>query len=399
VFNNITEVIKCKRCSSRLDLEVLACSDDGKLLDAVMNCVGCGAAYVVSEGVLLGLKSRVNEGRISAFNDKYGRSYTIGHSKSGYVEYVEKEQYPRKATVVDVFRKVLAGGYYIGVILLVAIFLRLFERRRPKSELYKDWARSLASEYYYVPEMAIQKIIEMDALGGVFTEKPKWLLDIGGGNGIVTNIFLGNKKEHCVNVDLFGVSSRTYDLVISDDIRSQMLNTGGFDGALSICVMEHIPKVHTIFPSIASLLAPGAIFAFTTPMKNYTESLVLVRLLGKLAPRLAKSYKKFDMKKSHHVSLYEKREMVGHLDMAGFSSVSVTPFYKARRLFIYDLINLPAKLPSHWYFWAELKNVLDRVPFLKRVFCRVVYGMLLSLNLCGDGEREKYTHYLYVCKK
>ena len=399
VFAKCLDLIKCKRCSSRLDTEVLECGDDGKVLDAVLNCVGCGVSYVVSDGVFLGVKSRINQDRIRVFNEKYNRRYSIEFSGSDYIDFVENEQYPRKETVADVFRKILAGGYYVGVIVLVAAFLWFFGSARDKGRLYRKRAGDLAREYYYVPEMAIQKIIEMEALEGAFDEIPRRLLDIGGGNGIVTGIFLGNRRECCVNVDLFAAPSQTYDLIISDDIRSPVLNAGSFDGAMSICVLEHIPEAHTLLPYIASLLSPGAVFAFTTPRKRYVESLVLVRLLSRLMPRSSEAYKRFDLKKSHHVSLYGRREMMGYIDAAGFSGVSVVPFYKAGHLFVYDLINLPAKLPSSWYFWAELKQFLDRIPFLKRMFCRMVYGMLLRLDLNGEREKNRFTHYLYVCRK
>ena len=399
VCNECLHLIKCKRCASRLEVEVLACGDDGEVVDAVLKCVGCEASYVVSDGVLLGVKNRINEERIRAFNEKYERDYFIESSESDYISFVEREQYPRKETLVDVFRKILASFYYIGVIVVVAVFLWLFGRKRKKSKIYRERAFHLAREYYYVPEMAIQKIIEMEALDRALGKAPSRLLDIGGGNGIVTGIFLGDSKGCRVNVDLFAIPSTTYDLIVSDDVRSPIFKERRFEGIISICVLEHVPEAHTLFPNVAKLLCPAGRFVFTTPRKRYLESLVIVRLLGRLMPRVAEAYKRFDLKKSHHVSLYGREEMMEHLDAAGFSQVIAIPFYKTEHLFVYDLINLPAKLSSRWYFWGELKQVLDGAPFLKKFFRGMVYRMLLHLDLSEERDKDRYTHYVYVCRK
>jgi hypothetical protein len=226
------------------------------------------------------------------------------------------------------------------------------------------------------------------------------LIDIGGGNGLVTNVFLdGKNTAHTINVDLFAMPSH-YDTVISEDITRSALRDDVADAAISICVLEHIPEALSLFKDIYAKIKKGSFFLFTTPKVDYYESLVLYNLFKIFSRVKAEEHAAFDIRHSHHCSLYDEEQMTNALRKAGFSEVRAHPFYAKEEFFVYDLLNLSAKLPSSWHFWGGLQNYTIKYKWVKSFFKRILGKILLGIRNSTRGKRyNKYTHALYVCRK
>ncbi|MBI5740643.1 MAG: methyltransferase domain-containing protein [Nitrospirae bacterium] len=395
-----TDVLSCKRCRNFLFLNVLA-ERNGAAVDGVLFCKDCGAQWALADSVIIDSYSATNERRVEEFNRQYGTKIVLDGRIGPYSKFVNETQIPKTQRWFTAPRKTAAFLYYCTALLFVWCYLLLKGRRKTGDRLPCSIINQLVEYYWYVPEMALFKGLELSAiLGRPFGRKPGVVCDIGGGNGYVTDMLLRERPaSYRINIDLFAAPSTSYDLILNQDIKACLLRDEVCDTVLSICVMEHIPGALSLFPSIYAKLRKGGSFFFTMPRTDYTHGLFLYTLLAPFSRRLAERYAAFDLKKAFHVSLHTGDDIKAALRGAGFKNIKACPFFSKKLLRLYDMINLPTKLSSHWYFWNELKSKGDAFPAVRRVFSRLLRSVLEGISALDGCDNEGCTHTLYICEK
>ena len=363
---NIFEKLCCCSCGSDYAVEILS-GNLHAIKDAVIKCERCGVTLAVVDGMVINTYTLGYKLLVDQFNVKYGLDVELTEHGTGYHDFVKDSQISNEKNFVSWIKKFLAIFYYH--IVLLGVYLLLFPRKKSDNNSTHKLVDLLSEHYCYVPEMALQKLVELQCLQNNFPASSIGMVaDFGGGNGVVFDILLdGKSADFRLNIDLFGSQSNFYDLVLCEDLAATSLKDNSVDTLVSICVVEHIPRVDKLFDRFCKILKGGGLFLFTTPKVDYYKYLFFYRFLGLLNSNLATKYAKFDLAKSYHVSLYEQRHIVDELVSVGFTSVKVVPFYSDLQLFIYDLINLPAKLPASFHFWKGLQLFLMKNRYINLI--------------------------------
>jgi SAM-dependent methyltransferase len=246
----------------------------------------------------------------------------------------------------------LTAGLLNGAALAgLAAVLRLFGRSRPDS-----YDRELGRLYFHVPEMAVHKRIELNALSALAEKFGGRGLDVGCGNGFIGGLLkrMASIGElHGVDaVESFandtaqhGYSGFTY--ATADKIP---LDTGSFDFVVSICVVEHILDLDGALREVRRLLKPGGALILTTPAPEFRSSSMDVTLYTRLGlhQRAEAAARRRD-RTSQHFHYATADEWRENLEAIGFDDVKVTPFFSRRQLFAYELMNWPARLPELYF--------------------------------------------------
>jgi SAM-dependent methyltransferase len=392
----IEQLLDCPICHHGIQYEKKENISHG-IENGVVTCSYCGNRWAVINSVFINSNNPTNEEAISQFNRTLKTPLSLGES-SEYIEYSKDTYQYHRYSLLETVKKFLAASYYILILFLI-FFLTLLKKPTSDPEKYIV-AEKLADMYSFGPEMAIQKYNEILALFHVLpVNNLGTVLDIGGGNGNVASvIFDYYGYEYRINSDIFGIPTSNYDFILSEDIKQTAMKDGLVDTAISICVLEHIPDCFTVFPIIYNKLKPGGAFVFSTPHPQYYSALVLYRLLSTISPGAAKKYASFDIQNAFHVSLNPQGDVFEALKKEGFKEISGYAFYSSNNLFLYDLLNLPAKLPRAWHFWIEFRYSLDKMPRIKKIFKTMLKNILLRLDLTRNGKKQ-FTHILYYCKK
>ena len=268
-------------------------------------------------------------------------------------------------------------------------------------DLYRDLIGELAKRYYYVPEMALQKINEIYLLDKFTPHSLGKLLDIGGGDGFVSHAILANKKtDAAVNVDLFVQQTNFYDFSIKEDISSTILRDGVFDNAISVCTLEHIPQIEYVLGVVSKKLKKGGGLFFTTPVYDYTRFLFLSRVSRcfKIGT-VAEAYSRFHIRNSFHVSLLTQQQWEEILKKNGFRIVDVIPFFDSFEFAMFDMLNTWSRLPSSFHFWDKLYSFAVKYEIFRKVLIQQLKDYLVKIKSYKKDKKE-FSHKLYIaCKQ
>ena len=397
---NLTNIINCPKCKKEIKVEELH-TDGQRLTDGIISCLNCKYKSIIYQGIIINTDTENNRKSIEFFNEKYNKEIDLGfEEKAFYSNFVEENQLKTTKKHFSKIKIFLNMLYYVTVIIILYFYSLI--SKKDKNTL-KTEIELLAEVYHYVPEMAIQKLIEMRVIKDNIPEKELGvILDIGGGNGIVTGTLLKDYNvKSKINVDLFASFSETYDFIISEDISKSMIKDNLVDTGLSICVFEHIPNATYLLKDIYSKLNNDGIFAFTTPKSEYYKGLFLYRILHLFSKKYAQRYAEFDIKHSSHCSLYEEEFLKNEILKARFKNVTAIPFYSKNQLLLFDCLNVCAKLPRDWHFWGIWQTFFWKKKFFKRIMISLLKIILYRVNeTCNNKKNNKfYTHFLYVCKK
>ncbi|WP_374636150.1 tetratricopeptide repeat protein [Agrobacterium salinitolerans] len=108
-----------------------------------------------------------------------------------------------------------------------------------------------------------------DALARLLPRHGNRILDIGCGTGLVGGL-LRDRAAHLAGIDLSEAmlsvarQKSLYDTLVRDDLASFLSATALlFDAVAAAAVLIHFGDLATILPSVANILDPGGLFAFT----------------------------------------------------------------------------------------------------------------------------------------
>lgn len=293
--------------------------------------------------------------------------------------------------------RVLAAVYCVTVVAASAL---IGAWRRPHPSAIH---RRLAEFFYYVPEMAVHKAIELEA----FLRQPYEGrgVDLGCGFGQVGGILIaaaGLRDLH--GVDTNGACHQSvleagYSNFTRCDIQALDLPDAAFDYAISVCVIEHIPNLERALSEIARVLRPGGRLVFSTPAPMFRESTLGYRFFRALGLRkrsqVFKVNKDLSAMQFHYLSGAEWKTALGR---AGFREVVVEEIFSRQQMLVYDLLNIQVNW-MRFYFADKLAVSLGRHPLLRR---RLVAATQTLAACLGSGEArgvDEGTHYLITCTR
>lgn len=287
---------------------------------------------------------------------------------------------------------------YCSVLAVVAALVKLCTRVAPSIV-----DRKLAEVYYYVPEMALHKSIEMEAF--LRYDYRGRGLDLGCGNGLVGGILI----EAAGVADLHGVDlneacresvlENGYASFTKADIQALTFPDESFDYAVSICVIEHVPDLTRAVAEIGRVLKLSGQFVFTTPAPNFRGSTLGYRFFTMCG--LHKRAEEFKRKKDlssmqfHYLSPEDWQKK---LEKAGFGDITIAGIFSRRQLLIYDLMNIQVNW-MRFYFADKLASTLIRHPLLRRIMIAVTTILSAHFGRVRPINDETATHYLVACVK
>lgn len=286
------------------------------------------------------------------------------------------------------------GFLYVALLIIAGFMARLFGRRKP-DELDVE----LATAYVAVPEMALQKAIELRSLGQV--ELRGRGLDLGCGDGIVGGMLARRSGlDQLHGTDLSDIAPETvqaqgYVEYRKGDIRGLPFEDMAFDYAISVCVMEHIPDIDRAIRDVHRVLKPGGCFAFTTPNPRYGDTLFIVRLLRGIGlRRAAESYKRRRDYAAMHYTYREAGEWQQSLQALGFRDIAVAPLFSGRQHLVYDLMNIQAHM-LRFYFYPHLVRWTAQSPRLRQAIIRATADLSAAVQ-ATPADAETATHWRVV---
>lgn len=291
-----------------------------------------------------------------------------------------------------------ASAYSLAFITAAAV-LRLLGGASP-SPLH----RRLAKIYYYVPEMALHKTIELEALLDHARGLAGKGLDLGCGSGLVGGVLieearLGELHGTDLNPQHEALALASgYAAFRQGDIQALNHPDAAFDYAVSICVIEHVADLPRVLSGAARVLKPGGRFLFTTTAPLFRDSTLGYRLLKaagltRMAER-ARDRKDVRAMQYHYLSPEQWQE---RLAQAGFEDVQVRGIFSRRQLLLYDLLNLQVNWPS-FYFTDKLATFLARHRCARLLMQRATEWCVAALSK-DEVTTATATHYLIRCTR
>jgi SAM-dependent methyltransferase len=291
----------------------------------------------------------------------------------------------------------ILGALYSACLIAAGAAVAAFGRHRPDA-LMEDLARI----YCQVPEMILHKWIELRSLAARLYRGRG--LDLGCGDGVVGGMLARHAGiAELEGVDISGIEesivrSHGYSAFTSADIQHLPFPDGGFDFVVSICALEHVPDLRNTVLETARILRPGGAFYFTTPMPNYSEALLVCRLLRRLRrDGKAEKFKRFRDIMAMHYHYLSRDEWRALLAEAGFEAIEIEPIFTRRQLLAYDIMNFQAYF-LRYYFYEHLSRWVSRSPRFRRAM------VWAAARLCAGLAAEvpswaNATHYSIVCRR
>ncbi|WFU18961.1 class I SAM-dependent methyltransferase [Bradyrhizobium sp. CB3481] len=294
---------------------------------------------------------------------------------------------------------IMAGLLNCTVLTIIAIVVWLGGKARPA-----PWHRELGELYFHVPEMAVHKGIELDALAGHRSCLLGRGIDIGCGNGYIGGLLkrmVGLAELHGVDPvgsfanDTLANGYTGFSCATASEIP---LPPASFDCAISICVLEHVRDLDSAFREMLRLLKPGGALVFTTPSPEFRSSTLDTRLWACLGDRTrAEDAARSRDKVSMHFHYATANEWRMNLERIGFDSVNVLPIFSRRQLLVYELMNWSVRVPE-LYFPDKLWSLCQKIKPMKMMFAwsTAVIAAWVGRWRIGEGCQ---THWLISARR
>ncbi len=260
----------------------------------------------------------------------------------------------------------LLGGLYFSLLLMLGLCIRLI-CGRSENEI----AHQLGFLHSYVPEMAFQKIIELEALEQ--NDVSGKGLDLGCGNGFTGSVFMhriGADDYHGIDRQAGFVSPLElgYASLTVGEIEALPFADETFDFLVAICVIEHIPEFDRALSEICRVLKPGGALICTVPMPNFSEANAAFRFYQSIgAKKKSAQVRKMDEIVSLHYNLLSDIEWDKILRRQFKGEVTIKEICSREQALLVDVFSVSRRFPdfdSH----AMAYNVFLRFPVLKRIF-------------------------------
>lgn len=230
------------------------------------------------------------------------------------------------------------------------------------------------------------------------------IMEIGCGDGLVTQIIFKNKKMSVdLGIDLFPLElkraekTRLYKKVAHIDVTNSSLKTHSFSTIFANGVMEHIPDLDRALSEITRILKKGGYFISTSPMDSYTGHLAYYRLFTFLGLKpLATLYGNWINKTFAHYHLYGSKVWRQKLKKAGL------------KLETYSFYNPPSTILIHDLFFPfavgmkSLKDNTDKMVLfepLRKIVLLPLAAFFSNFQKISDKNENQFSSILLVAKK
>ncbi|GAB4172355.1 MAG: hypothetical protein Fur006_01090 [Coleofasciculaceae cyanobacterium] len=316
-----------------------------------------------------------------------------------YQKVVDAQQEEVKISQLTPYRQIayLWAIVYCSILVVVSLPIKLLWKI-PVNSIYNK----LANIYYWVPEMALHKGIELEAyLQHKYVGKG---LDLGCGNGLVGGILIefgGLSELHGVDLHEHNQTlalENGYASFTTGDIQSLPYPDRSFDYAISICVIEHIPNLIQSLSEINRVLKPGGRLFFSTPSPLFRESTLGYRFFKFIG--MHKKAEAFKLQKDINSVQYHYLSPIewdNTLKETGFDDIEVQGIFSRFQLLIYDLLNIQV----NWlriYFADKLCVFLFHHPKFKKIMIDVTERISAYFSK-KEVEILNATHYFISCSK
>lgn len=285
---------------------------------------------------------------------------------------------------------------YVGIFIVLGYLVSTFFR--PK----RDAIVSELSEIYpHVPEMAVQKKIELDAY-----TKQEYLgkgFDLGAGNGAVGGILI--RQKHVSHLHGFDAVPQAelaqengYTDYTSANVEGVPLPDETFDFGISICVLEHVEDIGAALKEASRILKPNGTFYFSTPAPEFRKATLGYRLWSTLGlQQRADRYARYRDDHACHYHYFDKGIWVGVLQDCGYDDICAVPIFSAAQMLVYDLLNYSVHTPRI-YINEHLAQILAARPRLRArmvVATESISAWAAEFQVTADNA----THYFISAKK
>jgi len=255
---------------------------------------------------------------------------------------------------------------------------------------------SYLQEYLKVAPIshAIWRACEAKELEKYKLERP--LLDLGCGFGEFSGVFFNSMIEVGVDISLKDVllaaKGKKYKKVKCEDARAMSFKDNSFKSALSVSVLEHIPRVEGVLKEVYRVLKPGGRFLFTVPGVQFSRELMGYRWFKKLGfKRLAEGYQQAVNRVFKHYNLWTDKRWRKELEKVGFKVKECRGIVPIEVFRVWEL-GLPLALPSQIGKWLWGKRWVWRPGRLEK-------GLETGLRPILDQPGKRNTNWLFLAEK
>jgi ubiquinone/menaquinone biosynthesis C-methylase UbiE len=172
---------------------------------------------------------------------------------------------------------------------------------------------------------AVFRAVEAEALADYELADP--ILDLGCGDGVFAEVFLGKERE-IVGVDLNqrdlaqAKKKAVYQRLVRADARSLPFTSGRFNTVFSNSVFEHIKDLRPVLHEAYRVLAKGGVLVLTAPSEKRKQLFSGYRFLAGLKmPGLASRLGAWENQLFNHVHCWSGKKWRQELVKVGFSKV------------------------------------------------------------------------------
>lgn len=295
--------------------------------------------------------------------------------------------------------KVIASflaAIYFCILLFCGLILHVFFRTKPTERIKK-----LSELYFFVPEMALHKEIELEQLfKSHFHDK---CVDLGCGNGFIGGLLINNfNLKEVTGVDLnehnrLSCLSFGYKNFVSASITSLPFESCSFNFAYSVCVFEHVKDLKDVLREAHRILVPKGQLSFTTPSPAFRTSTLGYRILQRMGfNSKAKEYQRKKDVSSIQYHYLDHNAWSHALSSAGFRDIKVVPFFSTQQLLIYDLLNIQVWF-LRFYFADKVFRNIKPGSLLQKMFTYAASHIVSYMTM--RSQNTSSTHWYITAEK
>jgi len=296
-----------------------------------------------------------------------------------------------------VFLARLSAVFYISCFLFFGVIAYILNRHR-KNKVVDD---VLAEKYFYVPEAALYRRLEV--MAALSVDLNGRCLEIGSGHGFVGSLLKEYSNISFVasldfqppsNTDLFGGLSSH----VSGDHLALPFQDEKFDTVIALAFAEHIENLRGALQELSRVVKVGGAVIFSTPkpcFRRNTFRSILFNLFG-FSRKIEKIFYQDDLKFRHHHYLTEQ-EWKNLLLGCGFKDLKFVPFFSDAQYSFFDLLNYgvwnPIIYPNeHTIRWFSKTSILKNMMIW-------AVSNLLGFYANWSVSKGSSTHHFIIARK
>lgn len=181
------------------------------------------------------------------------------------------------------------------------------------------------------PSLGLWRAAEVAALRRHRYARP--VLDLGCGDGLVASMVLNRIEFGC---DPYSESLRSalatgvYGRLDAVPVEEAGIPEKSIATVICNSVMEHVPNPQPVLESVATMLAPGGCFVFTTPTDRFAQWLMLPM----------DRYRSWRNMRLSHFNLWSKEQWAESLERHRLRVRDVRPYLRPALVFLWDTVDL-----------------------------------------------------------